>query len=134
MTNSLDRLCDEISSLSLVDAAKLVSLLEEKLGIPVGSFAVGPAQSGSGADEQGGGDAISKMHKVVLVDFEASKKLSLIKIIRSSNPDMSLKDAKELLDKDSSSRIINAEPLSTEQAEALKKSLIDAGAKEVKFE
>jgi large subunit ribosomal protein L7/L12 len=116
----LAKLVDELSSLTVMEAAELSTLLEEKWGVtaaaPVAVAAAGPAGDA-------GGDAEKSEFDVVLASAGASK-INVIKEVRAITG-LGLKEAKELVDGAPKSV---KEGVAKEEAEEMKAKLEAAGA------
>lgn len=131
MSNITNDLVDKILSLNLLEAAELVKILEERIGVPAGSFL---SVGGSNVPASGNaGDAVQEKneYKVVVKEIEAAKKIQVIKAVREVDSKLGLKEAKELVEslpKDLVSGIPKAE------AEKIKQKLIEAGATKVDLE
>jgi large subunit ribosomal protein L7/L12 len=121
MSANLEKLVDELSKLSVLEAAELSKLLEEKWGVTAAAAApvavAGGAGGGAPAEEQ---DAFD----VILVDGGANK-INVIKEVRAIT-NLGLKEAKDLVEKGGS--VVKAGVPKAEAAE-LKKKLEAAGAK-----
>jgi large subunit ribosomal protein L7/L12 len=116
-------LVEEIEKMSVLDLSELVSLLEDKFGV---SAAGAPVMMAAGA--AGGGEAAAEEKSefdVELTDGGANK-IAVIKAIRAVSSDLSLKDAKDMVD--GAPKVIKA-GVKKEEAEAMKKALEDAGGK-----
>ena len=122
--SKLEKLVEELSTLSVLEAAELSKLLEEKWGVsaaaPVavavaGGAAAAPAEA---AEEQ-------TEFTVVLVDG-GDKKINVIKEVRGVRPDLGLKEAKDLVEGAPQNVVEN---VSKQQAEEVSKKLTEAGAK-----
>lgn len=116
----LAKLVDELSALTVMEAAELSKLLEEKWGVsaaaPVAVAAAAPGAAAPAAEEKTEFD-------VVLVDA-GDKKINVIKEVRAITG-LGLKEAKDLVEgapKDLK------EGVSKEDAEKMKKDLEAAGA------
>lgn len=113
-----------IENLTLLQASKLVKVLEERLGVsaaaPVAVAAAGPAAAGPAAPAEE-----EKTEFDVELTAFGDKKIEVIKVVRAITG-LGLKEAKDLVDG-------CPKPLKTgvskEDAEAIKKQLEDAGAK-----
>ncbi|MEW6392925.1 MULTISPECIES: 50S ribosomal protein L7/L12 [unclassified Caulobacter] len=122
--SKLEKLVEELSTLSVLEAAELSKLLEEKWGVsaaaPVAVAAAGPAAAGpaEAAEEQ-------TEFTVVLVDG-GDKKINVIKEVRGVRPDLGLKEAKDLVEGAPQNVVEN---VSKQQAEEISKKLTEAGAK-----
>ncbi len=119
---NLEQIVDDLSNLTVLEAAELSKLLEEKWGVsaaaPVAVAAVGGA---AGAD---GGAAEEKTEfDVVLASF-GDKKINVIKEVRGITG-LGLKEAKELVEGAPGNL---KEGVSKEEAEEIKKKLEEAGA------
>ncbi|MGH0000225.1 50S ribosomal protein L7/L12 [Pseudovibrio ascidiaceicola] len=115
----LAKIVEELSALTVMEAAELSKLLEEEWGVsaaaPVAVAAAGPAAEA--AEEQTEFD-------VVLADAGA-KKINVIKEVRAITG-LGLKEAKELVE--GAPKAVK-EAVSKDEAEELKKKLEEAGAK-----
>ena len=120
--SKLDQLVADLSALSVLEAAELSKMLEEKWGVsaaaPVAAAAVGgPAAPVEAVEEQ-------TEFTVVLVDG-GDKKINVIKEIRSIRSDLGLKEAKDLVE--GAPQNVK-ENISKQDAADIKKKLEDAGA------
>ena len=117
----LDKLADELSSLTVIEAAELSTLLEEKWGVsaaaPVAAVAAAPAAEGGAAAEES--DEVT----VVLAAI-GDKKINVIKEVRVITG-LGLKEAKDLVE--GAPKPVK-EGVNKEDAEKLKKQLEEAGA------
>ncbi len=117
----LEKLVEELSSLSLMEAAELTKMLEEKWGVsaaaPAAVMAVGPAGAVEAEEEQTEFDVVLK--------GIGPKKIQVIKAVRSMRSDLGLKEAKAVVD-DAPSTIL--EGVSKEEAEEAKAKLEAEGA------
>lgn len=118
----LNKLVEELSSLTVIEAAELSKLLEDKWGVsaaaPVAVAAVAGADAGAAApvEEQTEFD-------VVLASF-GEKKINVIKEVRQMTG-LGLKEAKDLVE--SAPKAIR-EAVAKDEAEELKKKLEAVGA------
>ncbi|OKL42930.1 50S ribosomal protein L7/L12 [Pseudovibrio exalbescens] len=118
----LEKIVEELSALTVMEAAELSKMLEEKWGVsaaaPVAVAAAGgAADAGAAAEEQTEFD-------VILADAGA-KKINVIKEVRAITG-LGLKEAKELVE--GAPKPIK-EGVEKAEAEELKKKLEEAGAK-----
>lgn len=121
----LSKIVEDLSSLTVLEAAELSKLLEEKWGVsaaapvamamPAGGGAAAPAEAGEEQTE----------FTVVLVDG-GDKKINVIKEVRGVRTDLGLKEAKDLVD--GAPKPVK-EAVAKADAEAAKKKLEEAGAK-----
>ena len=117
---NLEKIADELSALTVLEASELSKLLEEKWGVsaaaPVAVAAVAPAAAGEAAEEKTDFD-------VVLAAF-GEKKINVIKEVRAMTG-LGLKEAKDLVE--SAPKAIK-EGVSKDEAEKLKETLEGVGA------
>ncbi len=126
--NKLDKIVEEISKLNLLDLSKLVKLIEEKFDIKASApiqMMQQPAQGNGGSSNEGEVKEEKTSFDVIL-SASGEKKIEVIKAIRTINPDLGLKEAKDLVE--SAPKPVK-EGVNKEEAEKIKKSLEDAGAK-----
>lgn len=121
MAANLEKLVDDLSALSVLEAAELAKLLEDKWGVsaaaPVAVAAAGGAAGGAAGEEKDSFD-------VVLADAGANK-INVIKVVREVTG-LGLKEAKDLVD--GAPKTVK-EAAAKADAEELKKKLEEAGAK-----
>ncbi|MGL9717304.1 MAG: bL12 family ribosomal protein [Wolbachia sp.] len=144
MSNVKNDLVDKILSLNLLEAAELAKVLEEKIGLPAGSFVGGVVgtNSSAGANSPASGEGASSAVqektecKVVIKEFDASKKMMIIKTVREVHSELNcqlgLKEAKELVE--SSPRCVIDISIPRDKAEKIKQQLVEAGATKVELE
>ena len=118
----LNKMVDELSKLSVMEAAELSKLLQEKWGVsaaaPVAVAAVG---GDAGAADKG---AEKDTFDVMLTDI-GDKKINIIKEVRAATG-LGLKEAKDLVE--SAPKAIK-EGVAKAEAEEIKKKFEEAGAK-----
>ena len=117
----LAKLVDELSALTVMEAADLSKMLEEKWGVSAASavaVAAGGAAGGAAAAEE------KDEFDIVLVEAGANK-INVIKEIRAITQ-LGLKEAKDLVD-GAPKTVKEAAPKA--EAEEIKKKLEEAGAK-----
>ncbi len=118
----LEKLVEEISELTLMEASELVSMLEEKLGVSAAAPVAMVGAAAAGAEEEP--EEEQTEFDVVLQDFGA-KKINVIKVVRQLTP-LGLKEAKDLVE---SAPTPVLEAVGKDAAEDAKAKLEDAGAK-----
>jgi large subunit ribosomal protein L7/L12 len=118
----LEKLVEEISELTLMEASELVSMLEEKLGVSAAAPVAMVGGGAAGAEEEP--EEEQTEFNVVLQDFGA-KKINVIKVVRQLTP-LGLKEAKDLVE---SAPAPVLEAVGKDAAEDAKAKLEDAGAK-----
>ena|SRR5690242_2469513 len=118
----LARLVDDLSALSVIEAAQLSKMLEEKWGVsaaaPVAVAAVGGAAAA--APEA----AVEKTEFDVILAAIGEKKINVIKEVRAITS-LGLKEAKDLVE--AAPKPVK-EGVNKEEAAKIKKQLEDAGA------
>ena len=116
----LQKLVDELSTLTVIQAAELSKLLEEKWGVsaaaPVAAAAPGAAAAAAPVEEQTEFD--------VILSAAGEKKINVIKEVRAITG-LGLKEAKDLVE--AAPKAVK-EAVSKSDAEAMKKKLEEAGA------
>jgi large subunit ribosomal protein L7/L12 len=116
---NLDQIVEDLSSLTVMEAAELSKLLEDKWGVSAAAPVAAAASSAAGGEV-----AEEKTEfEVVLASF-GEKKINVIKEIRGITG-LGLKEAKELVEAAPKSV---KEGLKKEEAEEIKKKLEEAGA------
>jgi large subunit ribosomal protein L7/L12 len=122
VAEKLDKLVEEIKSLSLLEAADLVKRLEEELG--VSAAAAVPVAVAGAAGAGGGAAAEEKTEFNVILKEVGGKKINVIKAVREVTS-LGLKEAKDLVD--GAPKPIK-EGVPKEEADEIKKKFEEAGA------
>ncbi|HUC67049.1 MAG TPA: 50S ribosomal protein L7/L12 [Stellaceae bacterium] len=121
---NLDKLVDELSALTVIEAAELSKKLEEKWGVsaaaPVAVAAVGGAAAAGGAPAA----AAEKTEFNVVLAAAGEKKINVIKEVRAITG-LGLKEAKDLVE--GAPKAVK-EGVNKDEAAKLKKQLEEAGA------
>ena len=117
----INEIVSAIESLTLIQCSELVKALEEKFGVHAAApvAAAGAAAPAAAAAEE------KTEFDVVLTGFDAAKKVAIIKAVREVVPGLGLKEAKDIVE--GAPKTLK-EGASKEEAEAMKKKLVDAGA------
>ncbi|MDR2045712.1 MAG: 50S ribosomal protein L7/L12 [Rickettsiales bacterium] len=135
MSNVTSDLVDKILSLNLLEASELVKVLEEKIGLPAGSFLGGAVGAGAPISDNVAAPAPAAQekaeYKVVIKEIDASKKIGVIKAVREVNSTLGLKEAKELVESLPKDLTAN---VPKDEAEKIKQKLIEAGVTKVELE
>ena len=120
-TAKLQGILDQIKELTLLEAAELVTMMEETFGVSAAAAAVavgtGPAAPVAPVEEKEDFD-------VILSAFDAAKKIGIIKVVREITA-LGLKEAKDLVEA-APKPVKEAVPKA--EAEEIKKKLTEAGA------
>ena len=117
----LNKIVEDLSSLSVIEAAELSKLLEEKWGVSAAAPVVAtaaPASTGEGAAEE------KSDFEIVLTEIGANK-IAVIKEVRTITS-LGLKEAKDLVEE---APTTIKKGVAKSEAEEMKKSLEAAGAK-----
>lgn len=117
---------DQLSSLTVLEAADLVKKLEEKWGVtaaaPVAVAAAGAAAGGAAAPAAAAKDSFD----VIIASVPADKKIAVIKAVREIKAGLGLAEAKALVEGAPKAILEGANKADTDAA---KKKLEEAGAK-----
>ena len=120
----LNKLVEELSSLTVIEAAELSKKLEEKWGVsaaaPVAVAAAGGAAGGGAPAEA----AAEKTEFTVILAASGEKKINVIKEVRAITS-LGLKEAKDLVE--GAPKPVK-EGVNKDEAAKIKKQLEDAGA------
>ena len=122
---NLEKLVDDLSALTVLEASELSKLLEEKWGVSAAApvaFAA-PAAGGGGAAPAEAAEEQTEF--TVVLTAGGDKKINVIKEVRSVRPDLGLKEAKDLVE--GAPQNVK-ENISKQDAEEIKKKLEEAGA------
>jgi len=117
---NIEKLSEELSKLTILEAAELVKCLEEKWGIQAGNML---SQNNSAQDSDSKGTEEKKEFNVMLTAV-GSKKIQVIKAVRELTS-LGLKEAKLLVD--SAPKLIK-ENIPKDEAESIKETLEKQGA------
>ena len=117
----LNKIIDELSSLTVVEAAELSKQLEEKWGVTAAAAVAAPA-AGAAA---GAAPAEEKDEFTIVLSSAGDKKINVIKEVRAVTT-LGLKEAKDLVE--GAPKEIKS-GVNKKEAEEIKKKLEAAGAK-----
>jgi large subunit ribosomal protein L7/L12 len=121
--SKIEKLVEELSSLTVLEAADLAKLLEEKWGVSAAApvaVAAGPAAGAAAA-----APAAEKTEFTVVLTDAGDKKINVIKEVRAITG-LGLKEAKDLVE--GAPKEVKAD-VNKDEAAKIKKQLEDAGAK-----
>ncbi len=118
----LEKIAEELSSLTVLEAAELSTMLEEKWGVSAAAPVAVAAMPGAG-DAGAAAEAEKDEFDVVLTGF-GDKKINVIKEVRAITG-LGLKEAKDLVE--GVPKPVK-EAVGKDEAEELKKKLEEAGA------
>jgi large subunit ribosomal protein L7/L12 len=122
----LQKIADDLSQLTVLEAAELTKILEDKWGVsaaaPAAMMAVGPAGPAAPVAEE----AEEKTEFDVTLKEVGDKKIQVIKAVRTIRADLGLKEAKDLVDS-APAKVLEA--ATKEMADDAKAKLEAEGAK-----
>ena len=122
MSEKLQGIVDQMKDLTLLEASQLVKIMEETFGVSAAAAAAAPAAAAAAA-----APAVEEKDEfdVVLTGMaDPAKKIGIIKVVREITA-LGLKEAKDLVE--AAPKAVK-EAVPKDEAEALKKKLVDAGA------
>ena len=122
--SKLEKIVEELSALTVLEAAELSKLLEEKWGVSAAAPVAVAAAGGAAAAPAEAAEEQTEF-TVVLVDG-GDKKINVIKEVRGVRSDLGLKEAKDLVEGAPQNVVEN---VSKQQADEIAKKLTEAGAK-----
>ena len=121
----LSKIVDELSSLTVLEAAELSKMLEEKWGVSAAAPVAMAMPAGGGAGAAPAAAAEEQTEFTVVLTAGGDKKINVIKEVRGVRPDLGLKEAKDLVEGAPQNVVEN---VSKSAAEEVKKKLEEAGA------
>ena len=116
MSEKIEKMLEEIDSLTVIELSELVKGIEEKYGVTAAAVAAPAAGAGAAADEK-------SEFNVVLKEVGGNK-LAVIKVAREVTG-LGLKEAKDLVD--GAPKTVK-EGVSKDEAEEIKAKFVEAGA------
>ncbi|EDG2618738.1 50S ribosomal protein L7/L12 [Salmonella enterica] len=119
MSITKDQIIEAVAAMSVMDVVELITAMEEKFGVSAAAAAVAVAGAGAAAEA-----AEEKTEFDVILKAAGANKVAVIKAVRGATG-LGLKEAKDLVE---SAPAALKEGVSKDDAEALKKSLEEAGA------
>ena len=119
--SKIEKLVDDLSALTVLEAADLAKLLEEKWGVSAAAPVAAAAAPAAGA----AAPAAEKTEFTVVLTDAGDKKINVIKEVRAITG-LGLKEAKDLVE--GAPKEVKAD-VSKDEAAKIKKQLEDAGAK-----
>jgi len=120
---NLDKLVDDLSALTVIEAAELSKKLEEKWGVSAAA-PVAVAAAGGGGAAAPAAAAVEKTEFTVVLASAGEKKINVIKEVRAITG-LGLKEAKDLVE--GAPKPVK-EGVNKDEAAKLKKQLEEAGA------
>src|ERR1700744_3052587 len=118
--SKIEKLVEDLSSLTVLEAADLAKLLEDKWGVSAAASAAAAAPAAAAA-----APAAEKTEFTVMLTDAGDKKINVIKEVRAITG-LGLKEAKDLVE--GAPKEVKAD-VPKDEAAKIKKQLEDAGAK-----
>ena len=119
--SKIEKLVEDLSSLTVLEAADLAKLLEDKWGVS----AAAPMAAAAAPAAAAAAPAAEKTEFTVILAAAGDKKINVIKEVRAISG-LGLKEAKDLVE--GAPKEVKAD-VSKDEAAKIKKQLEDAGAK-----
>ena len=119
--SKIEKLVEDLSGLTVLEAADLAKLLEEKWGVS----AAAPVAAAAGPAAAAAAPAAEKTEFTVILTEAGDKKINVIKEVRAITG-LGLKEAKDLVE--GAPKEVKAD-VNKDEAAKIKKQLEDAGAK-----
>jgi large subunit ribosomal protein L7/L12 len=119
----LEKLVEDLSSLTVLEASELSKLLEEKWGVSAAAPVAMAAPAGGGGAAAPAAEEQTEFTVVLMGGGD--KKINVIKEVRAVRADLGLKEAKDLVE--GAPQNVK-ENVSKQEAEEIKKKLEEAGA------
>jgi len=120
---NLEKIVEELSGLTVLEAAELAKLLEDKWGVSAAAPVAMAAAPGAAA--AAAAPAVEKTEFTVVLTEAGDKKINVIKEVRAITG-LGLKEAKDLVE--GAPKEVKAD-VNKDEAAKIKKQLEDAGAK-----
>ena len=118
----IEKIAEDLSNLTVLEAAELATLLEEKWGVSAAAAPVAMAMPAGGGDA--GGAAEEQTEFDVILTAAGASKINVIKEVRAITS-LGLKEAKDLVE--GAPKAVK-EGVSKDEAEEIKGKLEEAGA------
>jgi large subunit ribosomal protein L7/L12 len=118
----IEKIAEDLSNLTVLEAAELATLLEEKWGVSAAAAPMAMAMPAGGGDA--GGAAEEKTEFDVILAAAGASKINVIKEVRTITG-LGLKEAKDLVE--GAPKAVK-EDVSKDEAEQIKAKLEEAGA------
>jgi len=119
--SKIEKIVDDLSSLTVLEAAELAKMLEEKWGVSAAAAVAVAAPAGGAA----AAPVEEQTEFTVILKSGGDKKINVIKEVRAVRSDLGLKEAKDLVE--GAPQNVK-ENISKQEAEEIKKKLEEAGA------
>jgi len=121
---NVEQIAEELDKLTLLEAAQLSKMLQEKWGVSAAAPMAAAAMPGAAAAGGGGAAAEEKTEFDVMLMAAGDKKIQVIKVVRELTG-LGLKEAKDLVD--GAPKAVK-EKVTKAESEDMKKKLEEQGA------
>ena len=122
---NLEKLVEDLSALTVMEAAELSKMLEEKWGVSAAAPVAMAMPAGGGGAAAPAAEVEEQTEFTVMLTSGGDKKINVIKEVRGIRTDLGLKEAKDLVE---AAPAAVKENVSKQEAEEIKKKLEEAGA------
>jgi large subunit ribosomal protein L7/L12 len=123
-TDKIQTIVDQIKELTLLEASQLVKAMEDTFGVSAAAAAVAVAPGAAAASAAPAAEEKEDYDVILTGIGDPGKKIGIIKVVREITA-LGLKEAKDLVE--SAPKPVK-EGVPKDEAEGLKKKLVDAGA------
>ena len=121
----LNSIVEEIEKMNILEVSKLVKLLEDKFDVKANNQVQVVAAGGSSSENTENSETSEKTSFEVILESTGEKKIEVIKALRVINPELGLKEAKDLTE--ATPKTIK-DSVDKDEADKIKKMFEDAGA------
>lgn len=98
MADKVNKLVDEIAGLSVLELSELSKALQDKLGVTPMAAVAAPAAAAAPAEGEAQATSSGGVQTVIMT-ASGSNKIAVIKALREINPQLGLKEAKDMTEK-----------------------------------
>jgi large subunit ribosomal protein L7/L12 len=125
MSANTDKLIEQIEKLSVIELSELVKALEEKFGVTAAAPVMAATAAVAGTSATPAAPQEEQSSFTVILKDGGTNKIAVIKALREINPNLGLKEAKDISEKPGS---VIAENVNKATADEAKTKLTTAGA------
>lgn len=99
LSGKLEKLASEIEGLSVLELSELVTALQDRLGVSPVAVAPATTQAAAPAEAEAPQAAGGSANQTVVMTASGANKIAVIKALREINPNLGLKEAKDMTEK-----------------------------------
>lgn len=101
LSSKLQKLVDDLGELTVLELSEVVGTLQEKWGVSATPMIAAPANAGGAAPAEGEAAAATAgaTAQTVVLTNAGTNKIAVIKALREINPNLGLKEAKDMTEK-----------------------------------